>query len=92
MITAKASAVSAAAPSTLPAMSTRCPSGSAFSGSTARAPTSASAPTARLNQKIARQSPCLPIRAPPITGPIASATPDTVVQTPSAQARSRSSV
>ncbi len=51
----------------------------------------ATTPKMRLNQKIARQSQ-RPTSAPPRTGPIASASPDTAVQTPSARALVRSSV
>ncbi len=88
---AKVSAVSAAAPSSTPVMSTRCASGSALSGSTSAPAISAASPKARLNQKIARQLQ-MPTSAPPITGPAARARPDTAVHTPSARVRARSSV
>ena len=90
-ITAKTSAVSAAAPRIAPGMSTRCASGSALSGSTISPATSAARPKNRLNQKIARQS-HTPTSAPPKTGPTARARPDTAVQTPRALVRVRSSV
>jgi len=90
LITAKTSADNATAPSTVPAMSTRCASGSALSGRTSIPRPSAAAPKARLNQKIARQSQ-IPVSTPPMAGPRASASPQTAVQTPTALSRSRSS-
>ena len=90
-MTPKTSAVSAAAPRTVPAMSTRCASGSALSGSTISPATRATSPKARLNQKIARQF-HTPTSAPPMTGPTARASPDTAAQTPTARVRVRSSV
>lgn len=90
LITAKTSADNATAPSTVPAMSTRCAPGSALSGRTSVPRPSAAAPKARLNQKIARQSQ-IPVSTPPMAGPWASASPQTAVQTPTARSRSRSS-
>jgi len=90
-ITPKTRAVRAAAPRTVPGMSTRCASGSALSGSTIRPATSAASPKARLNQKIARQFQA-PTSAPPMTGPRARASPDTAAQIPTARVRVRSSV
>ena len=71
-MTPKISTASAAAPSIAPAMSTRCASGSAFSGKIIAAATSVAAPNTRLNQKMARQFK-KPISAPPRTGPTVSA-------------------
>ena len=72
-------------------MSTRAACGSELSGTTTAATSSASSPKNRLNQKMPRQFHA-PMMAPPITGPSASASPDTAAQTPTALARARSSV
>ena len=82
---------SAPAPSTVPTVSTRAACGSELSGTTTAATSSASSPKNRLNQKMPRQFHA-PMMAPPITGPSASASPDTAAQTPTALARARSSV
>ena len=63
---------------------------SAVSGTKAAAITKLTAPNARLNQKMARQSE-MPTSTPPMTGPSASASPDTAAHTPSASARIRRS-
>jgi hypothetical protein len=82
---------SAPAPSRVPAVSTRAARGSALSGTTTAATSSAASPKNRLNQKMPRQF-HTPTMAPPITGPSASASPETPAQTPTARARARSSV
>ena len=64
--------------------------GSAFSGNVHAAPTNATTPNRRLNQKMARHDQ-IPARVPPITGPRARAELETAAQTPSARARSRPS-
>ena len=56
------------------------------SGTQTAARTKATTPNPRLNQKMARQLE-KPTSAPPITGPRASARPETAAQTPSASAR-----
>jgi hypothetical protein len=89
-MTAKVNAARAAAPSTAPEISTRRASGSALSGSSTAPAISAARPSARLNQKMPRQFQA-PTRAPPMTGPAASASPDTAVHTPTARVRARSS-
>ena len=89
-MTAKISALRADAPKAKPGMSTRWASGSAFSGRTSTPAASAASPKARLNQKIARQFQT-PTSKPPMTGPRASASPQTAVHTPTARARARSS-
>ena len=82
---------SAPAPSTVPTVSTRSCRWSELSGTTIAATISAARPKKRLNQKIARQL-HRPTSAPPMTGPIARASPETAAQTPTARARARSSV
>ena len=91
LMTANVKAVSAATPISAPAVSTRCASGSALSGSTSRPAASAASPKARLNQKMPRQL-HTPTSAPPMTGPAARARPDTADHTPSARVLTRSSV
>ena len=72
-------------------MSTRAAVGSELSGTVTAAAMSAMRPKTRLNQKIPRQFHA-PTMAPPITGPRASASPETADQMPTAQARSLVSV
>ena len=88
LMIAKTRAASTPAPSSAPAVSTRCASGSALSGRITAASTRAASPKTRLNQKIARQF-HRPTSAPPMTGPRASARPDTAAQTPMARSRLR---
>ena len=57
-----------------------------LSGSAIAAITKASPPKTRLNQKTARHDQ-MPTRMPPITGPIASASPETAAHAPRARAR-----
>ena len=64
----------------------RRPWRSELSGTATAAMVKAITPKPRLNQKIARQLE-KPTSAPPITGPSASARPETAAQTPSASAR-----
>ena len=59
---------------------------SEVSGTATAARTKATTPKPRLNQKIARQLE-KPTSAPPMTGPRASASPETAAHTPSASAR-----
>jgi hypothetical protein len=80
LITANVKAVSAAAPSTVPEMSTRCASGSEFSGSTNAPAIRAARPNATLNQKIARQLSGFGPGGRP--GTVGGADPPIVVQTP----------
>ncbi len=90
-MTPNSRAVSAPAPSSVPAVSTRLALGSALSGRTIPATTSAARPKMRLNQKIPRQ-PNQSVSAPPTTGPSASASPETAAQMPTARSRARCSV
>jgi hypothetical protein len=83
---ANISAASAPAPKTVPSVSTRDAVGSELSGTVIAAAMSAARPNTRLNQKIPRQLHA-PTIAPPITGPRASASPETAAQTPIAWAR-----
>ena len=89
-MTPKIRAANAPAPSTVPGTSTRPAPGSALSGRTMAATTSAARPKVTSNQKIPRQL-HTPTSAPPRTGPSASENPDTAAQTPSARLRLRSS-
>ena len=68
LMIANVKAVSAATPISAPAVSTRCASGSALSGSTSGPAASAASPKARLNQKMPRQLQT-PTSAPPIDRP-----------------------
>ena len=88
---ANMSAASAPAPRTVPSVSTRAAVGSELSGTVTAATIRATRPNTRLNQKIPRQLHA-PTIAPPITGPRASASPETADQMPIAQARSLASV
>ena len=88
---ANMSVASAPAPKSVPRVSTRPAVGSELSGTVTAAAMRAARPNTRLNQKIPRQFHA-PTIAPPITGPRASASPETAAQTPIAQARSLVSV
>jgi hypothetical protein len=74
----------------VPGQSTRPACGSALSGRTRAATTSAARPKVTSNQKIPRQL-HTPVSAPPRTGPSASENPETAAQLPSARLRLRSS-
>ncbi len=76
------------APRMKPGMSNRARTGSELSGRTMAAATRATIPKIRLNQNTARQDHS-PTSTPPMTGPMASASPDTAAQIPSARARRR---
>jgi hypothetical protein len=57
-----------------------------LSGNAIAATMNANAPKTRLNQKTARHDQ-MPTRMPPMTGPMASASPDTAAHAPRARAR-----
>src|SRR5580658_846717 len=81
---ANTNAPSVAAPSSVPAVSTRAAVGLELSGRMMAATIRAASPKARLNQKMPRQFQT-PTRMPPTTGPMASAKPDVPAQTPIAR-------
>ncbi len=72
---------------TRPGTSSFRPSGSLLSVSVTAATASESAPNPKPNQKMLRQ-PGPSASTPPITGPRASASPETAAHTPRARARS----